>query len=137
MTLCRRALAKSPIRLALALADQPVESIAAFERLWPADRARRRGLGDLGFQIVQHLFEQSDTLLQLFVFCPSLLRHGLHGFELLALNDVELAQNVFCLGTHHAFDLLAHALRRARRVGDELAELVEEPAGCLRHAYTL
>ena len=42
----------------------------------------------------------------------------------------------FGLGAHDALDLLAHALRRASSVGDELAELVEKPAGCLRHEST-
>ncbi len=38
------------------------------------------------------------------------------------------------LGAHHVFDLLAHAVGRAGGVGDELAQLVEEPACGLRHA---
>src|SRR4029077_1292072 len=47
---CRRALARSPIRLARAFAPWPERSIAAFDLLLPAYRAGRRRLRDLGFK---------------------------------------------------------------------------------------
>ena len=87
------------------------QSIASFH-LSPADRTRRRRLLDLCFQVLDGLFEKSDTLLQAFVLLTRFLRHGLYRFELLALYDIELAQNVLRLGAHHGLDLFAHALRR-------------------------
>ena len=56
---------------------------------------------------------RATRCLQLLVLFACLLRHCLHRLELFALNDVELAQDVLGLGAHDAFDLLAHALRRA------------------------
>src|ERR1700694_584282 len=69
------------------------------------------------------------------VLFPRLLGHGLDRLEPLALHDVEIAEHALGLGADDAFQLPAHAVCRARCVGDELADLVEEPARGLRHLW--
>src|SRR5262245_27786450 len=85
-----------------------------------------RAFGERGLQL-------GDAPLEALVLLAGLLRHGLDRFEFLALHHVEVAQHPLGLGADHALDLLAHALCRAGSVGDELAELVEEPASGLCH----
>ena len=129
---------KWPVIVLAELAIGIVEEQGSFQPLQqPLDPLHRQGVArgivrraeeqgpprialDLGFQLLKYLFEQSHTLLELLVLLSRLLRHRLHRFELLALNDIELAQDVFGLGTHDAFDLLAHALRGASGVGRRL-----------------
>src|SRR5262249_16613869 len=62
---------------------------------------------------------------------------GLDCLELLALHHVEIAQDALGLGAHHAFDLLAYAVGSSGSVGNQLAELVEEPSCGLRHGEAL
>src|SRR5680860_1255021 len=81
--------------------------------------------------------ERGDALFQHLVLLARLLRHGLDRLELLALHDFEIAQDSLGLNADHGFDLFAHAFGRAGRAGDELAQLVEEPACGLRHALPL
>ena len=71
------------------------------------------------------------------VLLARLLRHGLDRLELLALHHVEIAQHALGLGAHHVFDLLAHAIGGAGSIGDQLAQLVEEPACGLGHGTEL
>jgi hypothetical protein len=59
---------------------------------------------------------------------PAPFASGFDGFELFALNHVEVAKNTLSLTADDRLDFLADAIRRTRRVGEELSKLIEKPS---------
>src|ERR1700733_746616 len=88
---------------------------------------RRRWRGaELGFQ-------RGDAQLQRLVFLARQPRHVLDRLELLALDDVEVAQDLLGLVAHHRIDLALDALGGAGGVVHQAADLVEKPIAGLGH----
>src|ERR1019366_5035627 len=97
-------------------------------RLQAADIRRRRRDAELGFQ-------HGDARLQRLVFLARQPRHVLDRLELLALDDVEVAQDFFGLIADHGVDLALDALGGARGVIHQTPDLVEKPIAGLGHLW--
>src|SRR5262245_6692077 len=78
-------------------------------------------------------FEPGHARLEGLVLLARQPRHLLHRLELLALDQVEIAQDAFGLVANDGFDLAPHARGGAGRVVHQPRELVEEAVGGLRH----
>src|SRR6195952_950199 len=78
-------------------------------------------------------FQRRDARFQRLVFLAGEPRHVLDRLELLALDDVEVAQDFFGLVAHHGVDLALDALRGAGGVVHQAADLVEKPIVGLGH----
>src|SRR6267154_1225990 len=93
----------------------------------PAAAIRRRGgNAEPGFQ-------HGDARLQRLVLLARQPRHVLDRLELLALDDVEVAQEFFGLVADHGIDLALDALGGAGSVVHQAADLVEKPIAGLGH----
>src|ERR1700736_1214194 len=95
-------------------------------RLQAAGVRRRAGNAELGFQ-------RTDARFQRLVFLARQPRHVLDRLELLALDDVEVAQKFFGLIAHQRIDLALDALGGARGVVHQAADLVEKTIAGLGH----
>src|SRR5262245_25503841 len=98
-------------------------------RLHAADIGRGRRNPEFGFK-------DGDARLQRLVFLARQARHVLDRLELLALDDVEIAQEFFGLVAHHRVELALHALCRTRGVIHQATDLVEKPVVGLGHGET-
>src|SRR5438105_1846524 len=95
----------------------------------PSDRAgirRGRRNAELGFQ-------GSDPALESLVLLTREAGHVLDRVELLALDEVEVAQDAFGLVAHDRIDLALDALRGTGGVVHQAADLVEKPIAGLGH----
>src|SRR5258705_13775477 len=99
-------------------------------RLYAAAVRRWRRNAELGFQ-------RSDARFQRLVFLARQPRHFLDRLELLALDDVEVAQDFFGLVADHRIDLALDALGSAGRVVHQAPDLVEKPIAGLGHRKNL
>src|SRR5450631_487066 len=99
-------------------------------RLQAADVRRRRGNAELGLQ-------HRDARLQRLVFLARQPRRVLDRLELLALDDIEVAQDLFGLIADHGVDLALDALGGAGGVIHQSPDLVEKPIAGLRHLANL
>src|SRR6266852_8632786 len=97
----------------------PLEGETSPIRLQAADIRRRGRNAELGFQ-------SRDARFQRLVFLARQPRHVLDRLELLALDDVEIAQDFFGLIADHRIDLALDALGGARGVIDQAPDLVEK-----------
>src|SRR5262245_33617610 len=79
-------------------------------------------------------FERGNTRRQALVFFARLCGHLLHRLELLALHDIEVAQQALALRPHQGFELAAHALRCPGSIRHQLGEFVEKAVVALSHA---
>src|SRR5216683_6606694 len=95
-------------------------------RLQAAIVRRRGGNAELGFQ-------RRDARLQRLVLLARQPRHVLDRLELLALDDVEVAQDLFGLIADHGVDLTLDALGGAGGVVHQAPDLVEKPVAGLGH----
>src|SRR6202011_5423852 len=92
---------------------------------------RRRGRNaELGFQC-------GDARLQRLVLLAREPRHVLDRLELLALDDIEVAQDFFGLVADHGIDLALDTLSGAGGVIHQTPDLVEKPIAGLGHLGTL
>src|SRR5262245_7070249 len=78
-------------------------------------------------------FERGDARLERLVLLARQPRHLLDRLELLALDQIEVAQDAFGLVANDGFDLTPHARGGACRVVHQPRDLVEEAVGGLRH----
>src|SRR5262245_21743901 len=78
-------------------------------------------------------FERSDARLERLVLLARQPRHLLDRLELLALDQIEVAQDAFGLIANDGFDLAPHARGGACSVVHQPRDLVEEAVGGLRH----
>src|SRR5580698_9602547 len=77
--------------------------------------------------------QRRDPGLQRLVFLARQPGHVLDRLELLALDDIEVAQDFFGLVAHHGIDLALDTLGRAGGVVHQPADLVKEPIAGLGH----
>src|SRR5271169_4984400 len=96
-------------------------------RLLTADIRRRRRHAELRLQ-------RGDARLQRLVFLARQPRHVLDRLELLALDDVEVAQDFLGLIAQHGIDLALDALGGAGGVVHQSSDLVEKSIAGLGHA---
>src|SRR5258708_40076408 len=89
-------------------------------RLYAAAVRRRRRNAELGFQ-------RTDARFQRLVFLARQPRHFLGRLELLALDDLKVAQAFFGLVADPGIDLALDALAIARAVVHHAADLAEQP----------
>src|ERR1700751_2795915 len=94
-----------------------------------ADVGAVRGYAELGLQ-------RQNPGLQTLVLLARDAGHVLDGLELLALDHVEVAQDLLGLGTPERIDLLFHALRRTGGIVHQAADLVKKGIGGLGHETT-
>src|SRR6266851_5368731 len=99
-------------------------------RLQAAIVRRRGGNAELGFQ-------RRDARLQRLVLLARQPRHVLDRLELLALDDVEVAQDFFGLIADHRIDLTLDALGGTGGVIHQAPDLVEKPIAGLGHLKNL
>src|SRR5262245_46079054 len=78
-------------------------------------------------------FERGHPPFERLVLLARQARHLLHRLELLALDEVEVAQDAFGLVANDGFELAPHARGGACRVVHQPRDLVEEAVGGLRH----
>src|SRR4030081_2487964 len=78
-------------------------------------------------------FQHRDARLQRLVFLARQPRHVLDRLELLALDDIEVAQDFFGLVADDGVDLALDALGGAGGVVHQTADLVEKPIAGLGH----
>src|SRR5882757_6703165 len=99
-------------------------------RLHRADIRRRRWHSEFCFQ-------RRDARFEGLVFLARQPRHVLDHLELLALDDVEVAQDFFGLIADHRIDLALDALGGARGIVHQTPDLVEKPIAGLGHLKNL
>src|SRR5229473_1383503 len=95
-------------------------------RLHRADIRRRR-------RNAEFCFQRRDARFECLVFLASQPRHVLDRLELLALDDIEVAQDFFGLIADHRIDLTLDALGGAGGVIHQAPDLVEKPIAGLGH----
>src|SRR5580704_6810491 len=93
--------------------------------------SRRRGAGSAGF--AERRLQRRDAGLERFVFLACQAGHVLDRLEILALDQVEIAQDALRLVAEQRLDLAPHALRGAGRVVHQPRDLVEKPVCGLDH----
>src|SRR4051794_8312543 len=94
---------------------------------------RHVGRGRAGRWSCKLRLQRRDAEFQRLVFLARQPSHVLDRLEFLALDDIEIAQDFFGLVAHHRVDLALDALRRARSVVHQAADLVEKPVAGLGH----
>src|SRR6516162_4976971 len=77
--------------------------------------------------------QHRDPRFQRLVLLARQARHVLDRLELLALDDIEVAQNLFGLVAPERIDLALDPLGCARGIVHQPSDLVEKPIGRLRH----
>src|ERR1700682_6324866 len=97
-------------------------------RLHRADVRRRNA---------EFCFQRDNARFKRLVFLARQPRHVLDRLELLALDDVEVAQDFFGLIADHRIDLALDALSGARGVVHQAPDLVEKPIAGLGHLGNL
>src|SRR5579883_1213251 len=108
--------------------ERPRRVILSF-RLHAAGIGAARRRAELGLQ-------RQNPCLQALVLLARDTRHVLDGLELLALDEVEVTQDLFGLGAPERIDFLLHALCRAGSVVHQATDLVEKGVGGLGHETT-
>src|ERR1700675_4265369 len=97
--------------------------------------SRGRSAGSAG--LAERRLQRRDAGLERLIFLARQAGHVLDRLEILALDQVEIAQDALRLVAEQRLDLAPHALRGAGRIVHQPRDLVEEPVcgldhGCLR-----
>src|ERR1700690_1910063 len=107
-----------------------LKELALPARLHAAGIRRRGGTAEFGLQ-------HRDARLQRLVFLARQPRHVLDRLELLALDDVEVAQDFFGLIADYGIDLALDALGGSGGVVHQAPDLVKKPIAGLGHRGNL